>query len=50
MALTKLKLGNKEMTAMLGVGQDAIRQYRSRLRRKLNLHEEGAIEAVVESV
>ncbi len=50
MALAKLKLNNKEMTAMLGVGQDAIRQYRSRLRRKLNLPEDGAFEDLADSI
>ncbi len=50
MALARLKLTNKEMAAMLGVGQHAIRQYRSRLRKKFNLHEDGALETLAEAV
>jgi len=50
MALTRLKLNNKEMAAMLGIGQDAIRQYRSRLRKKFNLHEDGALETLAETI
>jgi DNA-binding CsgD family transcriptional regulator len=37
MALARLNLENKEMALMLGVGTDAIRQVKSRLRKKLNL-------------
>lgn len=42
--LTKLKIGNKEMAAMLGVGPEAIRQYRSRIRKKLELNESESLE------
>jgi DNA-binding CsgD family transcriptional regulator len=49
-ALNKLKLSNKEMASMLGVGTDAIRQYRSRLRRKLNLDEESSIDELLEKI
>ena len=49
-ALTKLKLSPKEMAGTLGVGADAIRQYRSRLRKKLKLQPEEEIETLVESV
>ncbi len=44
MALSKLGLNSREMAAMLGVGTEAIRQYRSRLRKKFNLHDEASIE------
>ena len=37
MALLKLELGNKEMALILGVGTSAIRQSKSRLRKKLSL-------------
>jgi DNA-binding CsgD family transcriptional regulator len=36
MALSKLGLSTREMAAMLGIGTDAIRQLRTRLRKKLN--------------
>jgi len=49
-ALSKLKLSNREMAAMLGIGTDAIRQHRSRLRKKLQLPEEEAIEEMIESI
>jgi DNA-binding CsgD family transcriptional regulator len=44
MALSKLGLNSREMAAMLGVGTEAIRQYRSRLRKKFDLHEEASLE------
>jgi DNA-binding CsgD family transcriptional regulator len=50
MTLSKLGLNNKEMASTLGVGPEAIRQYRSRLRRKLNLSEEGSLEELVNSI
>ncbi len=37
LVLTKLQLTNKEMTAMLGIGYDAIKKTRQRLRKKLQL-------------
>ena len=48
-ALSKLRLNNKEMAAMLGVSTDAIRQTRSRLKRKLNLIDE-ALEDSLEKI
>ncbi|MCU0404384.1 MAG: tetratricopeptide repeat protein [Chitinophagaceae bacterium] len=42
--LSKLNIGNKEMAAMLGVGPEAIRQYRSRMRKKLALNESEGLE------
>jgi DNA-binding CsgD family transcriptional regulator len=50
MTLSKLGLNNKEMAATLGVGPDAVRQYRSRLRKKLQLPEDGSIEELVNSI
>ena len=49
-ALTKLKLSNKEMATMLGVGTDAIRQIRSRLKKKLNADFETSIEELMEKI
>jgi hypothetical protein len=49
-SLSKLKLDNKEMAAMLGVGTDAIRQNRSRLKKKLNLAEEVFLEEIIEEI
>jgi len=48
--LTKLNLSNKEMAAMLGVGNEAIRQYRYRLRKKLNLAEDNSLEEVIDMI
>jgi|SRR6185503_12896068 len=44
MALSKLGLNSREMAAMLGVGTEAIRQYRSRLRKKFSLNEDASLE------
>ena len=49
-ALIKLRLSNKEMASMLGVGTEAIRQIRSRLKRKLNSGAEERIEELVEKI
>jgi DNA-binding CsgD family transcriptional regulator len=49
-ALIKLQLSNKEMASMLGVGTEAIRQIRSRLKRKLNSGAEERIEELVEKI
>lgn len=50
LTLSKLKLNNKEMATMLGVSTDAIRQTRSRLRKKLNLTDENGLEEAVEKI
>ncbi|HEX5151703.1 MAG TPA: hypothetical protein VFW07_09640 [Parafilimonas sp.] len=50
LVLSKLKLNNKEMAAMLGVSTDAIRQTRSRLRKKLNLTDENGLEEALEEI
>lgn len=47
MALSKLNLSNKEMAGMLGISPDAIRMYRHRLRKKLNLPEDGSLDELV---
>jgi DNA-binding CsgD family transcriptional regulator len=49
-ALIKLQLSNKEMAGMLGVGTEAIRQIRSRLKKKLNSGDEERIEKLVEKI
>jgi len=49
-ALIKLQLSNKEMASMLGVGTEAIRQIRSRLKKKLNSETEERIEELVEKI
>jgi DNA-binding CsgD family transcriptional regulator len=49
-ALIKLQLSNKEMANMLGVGTEAIRQIRSRLKKKLNSEAEEGIEELVEKI
>jgi tetratricopeptide (TPR) repeat protein len=46
-ALTKLQMPLKDMAAMLGVSYDAIRKARQRVRKKINLPEEGDLEELV---
>ena len=50
MTLTRLGLSGKEMAAMLGIGADAIRQYRTRLRRKLDIAEDIDFEALAAQI
>lgn len=50
LVLSKLKLNTKEMASMLGVSTDAIRQTRSRLKKKLHLVDDAAIENALESI
>jgi tetratricopeptide (TPR) repeat protein len=50
LALTKLQLSPKDMASMLGVSYDAIRKAKQRLRKKINLPEEGGLEELVELV
>jgi DNA-binding CsgD family transcriptional regulator len=47
LVLTKLKLSNKEMGAMLGIGYDAIKKTRQRLRKKIDLPEEGGLDKLI---
>lgn len=50
MALCKLKYAPKDMAGMLGIGKDAIRQYRSRLKKKLNLPDEVDFEEIAAEI
>jgi tetratricopeptide (TPR) repeat protein len=50
LALTKLQLAPKEMAAMLGISYDAIKKSRQRLRKKINLPEEGSLDELVELI
>jgi tetratricopeptide (TPR) repeat protein len=50
LALTKLQLAPKEMAAMLGITYDAIKKSRQRLRKKIDLPEEGSLDEVVETI
>jgi len=50
MALSKLKLHNKEMANALGIGASGMRNYRYRLRKKLNIAEEDGLEKLVETI
>jgi hypothetical protein len=45
--LSKLELSGREMASMLGVGADAIRKYRSRFRKKLELPEEESLDELI---
>lgn len=49
-ALTKLQLTPKEMAGMLGISYDAIKKTRQRLRKKINLPEEGGLDELVEMI
>lgn len=48
--LSKLNLTAKEMASMLGVRPDAIRLYRHRLRKKLELPDDNALDAIVKNI
>ncbi len=50
MVLAKLKFNNKEMAAALNISTQAIRTTWYRLRKKLNLPEEGSLEELVETI
>lgn len=50
MALAKLQFSNKEMAAALGVSTQAIRVILHRMRKKLHLSEEGALDELVNSI
>lgn len=50
LVLTRLGLSGREMAAMLGVGTDAIRQIRSRVRKKLDIGEEMNLETLVNTL
>jgi len=48
--LSKLRLSGREMASMLGVGADAIRKYRSRLRKKLELPEDESLDELISNI
>lgn len=50
MVLAKLKFSNKEMAAALNISTQAIRTTWYRLRKKLNLPEEGSLDELVENI
>jgi tetratricopeptide (TPR) repeat protein len=50
LALTKLQLLPKDMAPMLGVSYDAVKKARQRLRKKINLPEEGGLEELAEMI
>lgn len=50
LALTKLQLPPKTMASMLGVSYDAVKKARQRLRKKIDLPEEGTLEELVEMI
>jgi Flp pilus assembly protein TadD/DNA-binding CsgD family transcriptional regulator len=47
LALIKLKLNNREMSGMLGITIDGVKKAKQRLRKKMNVLEEGEIEDIV---
>jgi hypothetical protein len=49
-ALTRLNLGNKHMASMLGIGTDAVRKTKSRLRQRLQLSVETELEDFIKSI
>ena len=50
MALCKLKLSNKEMANMLGIGLSGMRNYKYRLNKKVNISDDESFEELVESI
>lgn len=50
MALSKLKLSNKEMAGMLGIGLSGMRNYKYRLRKKLNIDDDSDFEELIDSI
>lgn len=50
LALTKLNLSSKEMASILGISADSIKKSRQRLRRRLNLPEEGSLDELLEGI
>lgn len=50
LALTKLQLPPKDMASMLGVTYDAVKKARQRLRKKINLPEEGDLSELAEMI
>ena len=50
LALTKLNLSNKEMANMLGTGTTAVRNYKYRLRKKLDLPDDDSFDEMIQSI
>ncbi len=50
MALSKLRLSNKEMAAMLGISMQAVRNYKYRLFKKLNMPDDSAVEELLQFI
>jgi DNA-binding CsgD family transcriptional regulator len=50
LVFTKINMTPKEMAAMLGVGAEAVRNIRFRLKKKLNLDDGNEIETLVNGV
>jgi hypothetical protein len=49
-AMTKLQLGTKEIAAILGVSADTVKKTRQRLRKKIGIAEDIALETVIHSL
>ncbi len=49
-ALIKLNLGNKHIASMLGIGTDAVRKTKSRLRQRLQIHNETELEDIIKTI
>jgi len=50
LALTKLQLAPREMASMLGISYDSILKTRQRLRKKINLPEEGSLDELLKFI
>ena len=50
LALTKLQLAPREMASMLGISYDSILKSRQRLRKKINLPEEGTLDELLKFI
>lgn len=49
-ALIKLNLGNKHIASMLGIGTDAVRKTKSRLRQRLQINSETELEDIIKTI
>jgi DNA-binding CsgD family transcriptional regulator/Tfp pilus assembly protein PilF len=50
LALTKLQIPSRDMADMLGISSDSVKKSRHRLRKKINLPEDGSLEELVEMI
>lgn len=48
--LVKLDMNNKEMSAVLGIGTNTVRNYKFRLRKKFKLSDEDDLDAMIKSI